>query len=169
MGQTSYSIDHAAAIAGQVVDGYYESRKVRGRYEYSEDLNFGRILELHTDGELRHPQGTSLGKVMGGCMYNPVLPPGGYSLANDLGPVPVMRKGQMWVEYTGTAPTVEAKPNICHASTDGSGNAQHRGKVTGSATSATAGAEISAAPEGVVVIKVDTTLSLALVEFNLPA
>ena len=75
----------------------------------------------------------------------------------------------MWVEYAGTAPAVEAKPNIMHASTNDGGNAQHRGKVTSSATSSSAGAEISAAPDGIVVIKVDSDLGLALCEFNLPA
>lgn len=165
MGQTSYSLYHDAAIAGQVVDGYHASRQVRGRYEPSEDLNFGRIVELHTDGKLRHPQTASAaGKLLGGVMYNHALPPGGYSLANNLGEVPVMRKGQMWIEYTGTAPSVEGPVKVMSSSTV----ATHRGKVTGDAASASAGVEIYAM-SGASIIKVDTGLSLALVEFNLPA
>lgn len=167
MPQTEFSLYHKAAIAGQVVeraDGY---RGQRGRYESSETLNFGRLVELHSDGKLRHPQGTSLGKVLGGVAYNPALPPGGYQAGEDI--VPAFRKGQVWLEYTGTAPAVEAKPNVCHASTDEEGNAQHRGKITGSDTSSSAGEEISAGPDGIVVIKVDSDLGLALCEFNLPA
>lgn len=162
MPQTSYSLDHSAAIAGQVV----ESRGKRGRYECSEDLNFGRLVEL-SSGQLRQPQATTLGTIIGGIGYNASLPPGGYKSGEFQ--VPVQRRAQMWIEYTGTAPTAESKPNICHASSDVSSNAQHRGKVTGSATSAVAGAEVSAAPEGIWVVKVDTALSLALVELNLPA
>lgn len=165
MGQTSYSLYHDAAIAGQVVEGYYESRKVRGRYEPSEDLNFGRIVELHTDGKLRHPQTAgAAGKLLGGVMYNHALPPGGYSLANDLGPVPLMRRGQMWVEYVGAAPAAETQVKVKSSSTV----ATDRGKITGDATSAVAGSEVYAL-EGAVVIKTDATLGLALVEFNLPA
>jgi hypothetical protein len=46
--------------------------------------------------------------------------------------------------------------------------ATHRGKDTGDAANATAGTEIYAVP-GTAVVKVDTALGLALVEFNLPA
>jgi hypothetical protein len=166
MPQTSYSLDHAAAIAGQLVDRGDGSR-MRGRYVASEALNFGRILELHTDGKLRHPATAgAAGKLMGGCAYNASLPPTaagvyGYQ-ADDV--VPVLRKGQMWVEYTGTAPTVEKKASVMSSSTV----ATHRGKVTGDAENATAGTEIYGL-EGAHVVKVDTALSLALVEFNLPA
>lgn len=170
MGQTSYSNYHDAAIAGQVVDGY-ESRGQRGRYECSENLNFGRVLELHTDGKLRHPQTASAsGKLLGGCMYNSALPPtlvsgsyvNGYAAGAHM--VPVMRKGMMWIEYAGTAPGVETQAKVCSSSTV----ATDRGKVTGDAANATAGTEIYAL-EGAQVIKVDTGLNLALVEFNLPA
>jgi hypothetical protein len=163
MPQTSYSIDHAEAIAGQVVDAPYTNRGVRGRYETSEDLNFGRIVELHTDGKLRHPQTAgAAGKLLGGVMYNSALPPGGYTLSNNF-MVPVMRKGQMWIEYAGTAPGVETQAKVKSSSTV----ATDRGKVTGDAANATAGTEIYAL-EGAQVIKVNTTLGLALVEFNLP-
>jgi hypothetical protein len=170
MPQTTYSNYHAAAIAGQVVDGMVP-RGQRGRYECSEDLNFGRVLELHTDGTLRQPQTAgAAGKLMGGLPYNPSLPPsnvaGSYvnGYANGQHMVPVLRKGQMWIEYTGTAPAVETQAKVMSSSTIPT----HRGKVTGDATSAGAGVEIYAMP-GTVVVKIDATLSLALVEFNLPA
>lgn len=163
MPQTTYTIDHAAAIAGQVVNGETH----RGRYENSELLNFGRVCELHTDGLLRQPQATTLGKVIGGVPYNASLPPGGWTTGDYM--PRILREGQMWIAYTGTAPATESKPNVCHASDDTAGNAQHRGKVTGSATSVVAGAEVSAfSLGGFIVIKVDTVLSLALCEFNLP-
>lgn len=166
MPQTSYAQYHDAAIAGQVVEGI-ESRGQRGRYECSENLNFGRLVELHTDGKLREPQGTTTSmKIVGGVAYNPSLPPGGYLAGSFM--VPAFRRGQMWVPYTGTTPTVEATFNIRHASDDSNSEAQHRGKVTATATSTTAGSEIQAAPAGMACIKVNTTLGLALIEFNLP-
>lgn len=167
MPQTTYSLDHAAAVAGQLVDRGDGSR-MRGRYENSEDLNFGRIVELHTDGKLRHPQTAgAAGKLMGGVPYNASLPPTsagvyGYKAGEHL--VPVMRKGSMWVEYVGTAPTAETQAKVKSSSTI----ATDRGKVTGDATSAGAGVEVYAL-EGAHVIKVDTATGLALVEFNLPA
>jgi len=163
MPQTSFSNYHTAAIAGQVVDASHSARGQRGRYECSEDLNFGRIVELHSDGKLRHPATASAaGKLMGGVAYNNALPPGGYKSGEFM--VPVFRKGQMWIEYTGTAPAVETQAKVMSSST----TPTHRGKVTGDATSAGAGVEIYAMP-GTCVIKVDTGLGLALVEFNLPA
>lgn len=159
MPQTVYNLDHAAAIAGQVV----EERGNRGRYDCSEDLNFGRIVELHTDGKIRHPAtATAAGKLLGAIKYAASLPPGGYT-ANSF-QVPVLRRGQVWIEYTGTPPVVEAQAKVMSSSTV----ATHRGKVTGDAANATSGTEIYAL-EGAVTVKVDTTLSLALVEFNLPA
>ena len=55
MPQSTYSNYHSAAIAGQVVSKD-DGMGTRGRYECSEDLNFGRVVELHTDGTLRQPQ-----------------------------------------------------------------------------------------------------------------
>lgn len=170
MPQTTYSNYHAASIAGQVVDGY-ESRGQRGRYECSEDLNFGRIVELHTDGKLRHPQTAgAAGKLLGAVPYNASLPPTAVSgsfvngYANGAHRVPVFRRGQIWVEYVGAAPAAETQAKIKSSSTV----ATDRGKVTGDAANATAGTEIYEL-EGAVVIKVDTATGLALVEFNLPA
>lgn len=171
MPQSTYSNYHSASIAGQVVDGM-SPRGQRGRYDCSENLNFGCFVELHTDGQLRAPQtAAAVGNLMGAIPYNPSLPPtnvsgtfvNGYAAGAHL--VPVFRKGQMWMPYVGTAPAVEARPNIKSSSTV----ATDRGKLTADAANATAGTEIYAAPDGVKVIKVDTATSLALVEFNLPA
>jgi hypothetical protein len=159
MSFTSYSEDPVAALAGLVV----ERISMRGRYENSEDLEAGRLAEFHpTDGKLRLPQGTTLTRLIGGVPYNSSLPPGGYT-AGDY-QVPVLRRGQMWVTYGGTAPAAETAVNVMHSSTI----ATDRGKVTASATSVVAGSEISAV-EGLRCVKVDTGLGIALVEFNLPA
>lgn len=169
MGQTTYTIDHDAAVAGQIASND-DGHGTRGRYECSENLNFGTIVELHTDGKLRAPQtaGAS-GKLLGAVAYNPVLPPVnvagtwiyGYSAGSFM--VPVFRRGQIWLEYVGTAPTVEGPVNVMSSSTV----ATDRGKVTGDATSAVAGSEIYALA-GAVCIEVNAALGLALVEFNLP-
>jgi hypothetical protein len=171
MPQTTYSNYHSASIAGQVVDGMMP-RGQRGRYDCSENLNFGCFVELHTDGQLRHPQTAgATGNIMGAVPYNPSLAPtlvggtyvNGYAAGAHL--VPAFRRGQMWVPYVGAAPAAESRPNIKSSSTI----ATDRGKVTADATSAVAGSEVYAAPDGVRVIKTDATTSLALVEFNLPA
>jgi hypothetical protein len=158
MAFTSYSNDPSPAIAGMVV----ERVNMRGRYENSEELFPGRLTELHSDGKLRLPQGTTLTKVVGAVPYISSYPTDGYEAGKNI--VPQLRRGSMWVEYSGTAPAEEASVNVMHSSTI----ATHRGKVTASATSAVAGSEISAV-EGLKCIRVDTTNSIALVEFNLPA
>jgi hypothetical protein len=162
MPQTTYSLDMAAHIAGQVS----ENGRINGRFYSSEALPPGRILELDA-GALRVPAATTLGAVIGASFYQPHLVPqsdGSNNLYRSGDSVPCMRTGEVWVEYSGTAPTVGASVNVMHSST----TATHRGKVTGSATSGSAGVEISAV-EGLKCMAVDTTASLALVELNLPA
>lgn len=159
MPQTSYNLDLDRAMAGQVVARYPGG--MRGLHTASEDLPVGRFAE-YSGGALRLPQATTLGSVVGATPYIATKQSAPWT-ASD-GPAPMLRKGQIWVEYAGTAPTVESAVNIMHSST----TATNRGKVTGSATSAVAGSEISAL-EGVKCLDVDTTLGLALVECNFPA
>lgn len=159
MPQTSYGYDPKAAIAGQIV----EKGRSRGRYENSEDLPAGRLAGyFSTDGKLRLPQGTTLEPIVGAVPYRADLPPGGYLAGQHK--VLAMRTGQIWLEYAGTAPSPENSVNVMHSST----TATNRGKVTASATSATAGSEISAV-EGLRCVKVDVANGLCLVEMNLPA
>lgn len=162
--QTVYSLDMPKAVAGMVVDR--QPGGMRGRYEASETLKAGRIAEYHTDGKLRPPQGTTLTRCQGMVPYIATKPSSNYAADGSI--IPTLRKGLAWVEYSGTAPSAETAVNIRHASTDGNSEAQYRGTVTGAATSAVAGSEVSAL-EGVRCVEVDTTLSLALCEFNLPA
>lgn len=163
MPQTSYPLDPVAALAGLVVERISQ----RGRYECSEDLPPGRLTAFNpATGQLRLPQSTTLARVIGGVPYQSSLPVGGYKAGEHM--VAALRRGQIWLQYAGTAPAAETAVNVMHASDDTAGNAQHRGKVTASATATTAGAEISAI-EGLVCVKVDTALGLALCELNLPA
>ncbi len=160
--QTAYNLDMSEQIAGQIV----ERGRVSGKFSLSADAEPGRLHEL-SSGQLRIPSATTLGAVIGALPYMAGLRPqtdGTDNLwrANEY--PPMQRTGQVWLKYSGTAPTVGAAVNVMHSST----TATHRGKVTGSATDVTAGTEISAV-EGLRCMEVDTTNSLALVELNLPA
>jgi hypothetical protein len=162
MPQTVYNLDMAQQIAGLIVErGTYN-----GRFSTSEAVPPGRFLEL-ASGSLRLPQGTTLTAPIGVTPYFSHLPAqtdGTNNLYRSGDNPALLRKGQIWVEYAGTAPSVGASVNIMHSST----TATNRGKVTASATSATAGSEISAV-EGLKCMAVDTAGGLALVELNLPA
>ena len=158
--QTVYSLDMPKALAGQVVDR--QPGGMRGRYEASETLTAGRIAEYHTDGKLRHPQGTTFTRPQGAVPFIATKPSSQYAADGSI--VPTLRKGLVWLEYGGTAPSAETAVNVMHSSTI----ATDRGKVTGSATSAVAGSEVTAI-EGIRCVEVDTTLGLALCELNLPA
>jgi hypothetical protein len=163
MPQTVYNLDMAEQTAGQIV----ERGRTNGRFTAAADLPPGRILDLDGNGRLRLPAGTTLTTTVGASPYLAHLAPqtdgtGNIHRANAY--VPVLRGGQIWVEYSGTAPTVGNVVRVMHSST----TATHRGKVTASAASGTAGSEISNV-EGLVCMAVDTAQSLCLVEINLPA
>jgi hypothetical protein len=158
MPQTTYPFDPVIAIPGMVVDRTPGGQ--RGRYECSEDLPAGRIAEYNS-GTLRLPQ-SAAPKFLGAVPYNSSLPAGGYKAGEHM--VPALRRGLIWLEYQGTAPSPEEPVNIMHSTE----TATHRGKVTGDAPSESTGAEITAIG-GIVCVKVDTTLKLALCEINLPA
>ena len=156
--QTTYSLDLDRATAGQIV--YRAPGGMRGRYEPSEALPPGRLVE-YSGGNLRLPQATTLGSVVGGTPYIATRQTSIFGVGE--GPVPALRRGLMWVEYGGTAPTPESAVNIMHSSTI----ATDRGKVTASAVSAVAGSEVSAFANARCV-EVDTSLGLALIDLNLP-
>jgi len=157
MPQNTYPLDPVAALAGMVV--YRAPGGQRGRYECSEDLPQGRIAEF-ASGALRLPQSASP-NLHGAVPYNSSLPAGGYKAGAYM--VPALRRGQIWLEYAGTAPSAEGPVNVMTSTTI----ATHRGKVTASSVSGTSGSEIVALA-GAVCVKVDTSLGLALVELNLP-
>lgn len=132
MPQTSYNLDHVAAVAGQAV----ETGRVCGKYQAAEEIPPGRVVVLNSDGKLELPQDTSLGKVVGISMYRGAKDPGAWAIDDY---VPVMRAGTIWAEVSGGSPSDLASLNVHHSST----TATHRGKLSASATSASAGSEIS--------------------------
>jgi hypothetical protein len=157
MPQTSYTTDYTTALAGQLADA--EHCEVVS-YPCSEAIEAGRMVELHSDGKVRNPQGTTLTKPVGLALYQATKLPGGYA-AGEV--VAILRKGKAYAQITGTAPGELVAANVNHSST----TATDRGKLTTTATSATAGSEISAR-EGVLFVKAGPS-GLGLVELNLPA
>lgn len=163
MPQQTYPLDLDAAVVGQVVDRGIMS----GRYECSEDIPFGRVVELHTDGKWRLPQGTTLGKVLAVAQYNASYPTAGYKAGDQ---VAFLRSGKVWIANDGggaPGPATGAM-NVRHASDDTNSEATHRGKLTLTATSAVAGSEISAC-KGTEFVKEDATPTMALCHVNFPA
>lgn len=157
MPQTSYSLDRTSAVAGQVV----ESTRVVGRYQAAEEIPPGRFVVLNTDGKLELPQDASLSKVVGVAMYRSAKAPEAWQVDDY---VPVLRAGVIWCEASGGSPSDLASLNLHHSSTV----ATNRGKVTASATSDSAGSEISD-PGPVTCAQADDVPSgLLLVELAFP-
>jgi hypothetical protein len=123
-------------------------------------IEAGRLVELHTDGKVRVPQGTSLTKPVGIAVYRDTDLPGGYPAGAM---VTIMRKGRVYAQITGSAPGELVAANVNHSST----TATDRGKLTTTNTSTTAGSEISAR-EGLMFVKAGPS-GLGLVELNFPA
>lgn len=163
MPQTTYPLDLTPAIVGQIVT----REKMSGRFPCSEDIPFGRVVELGTDEKWRLPQGTSLGAVRGIAPYNPSYPVGGYKAGDQF---TVVRQGKIWVEQDGggTPTAAVGAMRVRGASTNGNSEAVHRGKLTLTAASAVVGSEIYACP-GTEFIKEDSGGTMALCEVNFAA
>lgn len=159
--QTSYALAPGFAMTGQPV-----VIKDVTHYPASEAIPFGRFVELD-DGQVRLPQATTLGKIVGVAMYENtrVQAVGGGSAGYAAGEmVPILRQGQIFVDWTGTTLVDKGAPKIRHSST----TSTHRGKVTDASATDTAGSEISASPDGVLMGRRGNS-SMILVEVNLPA
>lgn len=176
--QTTYDLAPAVAVAGLLADSRYAD--IDGGLVAGEDIPFGRVVEFNTaDGKLYLPKATTLGKAIGIALYPVTGEPytGTAGATNAYGwkagsRVQVLRKGRVWAEANGSAPAntnMYATANVVHASTDGSGNAQHRGKVTVAATSAGVGTEVSTLPAGFSLVPPPSAAptGLALVSVNL--
>jgi len=171
MPQTTYSNDYGLAIAGMIADSagpQHVESPINGEGAV---LAPGTIVTIKSDGTVELPKATSstLNPIYGVVLYDESMPPGGWPAG---GPVAVMRKGKVWCSYDGTAPGNMTVPNISHAS-DNTGSKQFaRGYLTASATSTTAGVEITAPGGGIVARAdqgVDTTNKLVIAELNFPA
>lgn len=140
----------------------------------------GRVVEISTTtGKCRNPQGTALPasgyKVFGIVLRDESRENNadgtvkGYAIGE---PFSVLRRGVVWAELSGGTPVLETAINVKHASDDTASNAQHRGKLSQSATSATAGAEISAtaiiAKQHSPGVAPSPASTIVLVEINLP-
>lgn len=164
MSQTAYSLDSASGKLGQLADNSMSKEVVS--YVCSEAIPFGRFVELHTDGKVRLPQNTgqAIAKLVGVALLDSTMEPdagGGYA-AGDV--VPVLRKGRVYAEFSGTTISPLAAANIYHSSTV----ATNRGKATDTAAAGGAGVEI-ADPEGVKFVKDPSIANVCVVELNLPA
>jgi hypothetical protein len=161
--QTSYSLESGIGYPGQVNE-IAPSEIVS--YTASETILPGTFVELDTtNGTIKNPQATTLGKIVGLACYASTWPPGGYAAGDT---VPVLRKGRALASFNGGTDTYFGAVNIKHASDDTLSNAQYRGYATASATSATAGAEVDAAPTSIVFVKPCTPSTMAYIELNMP-
>ena len=157
MPQTSYALERTVAVAGQVV----ELGRKSARYRASEEIPAGRYVELHTDNTLRLYRG---GKKYGISMYRDAKEPGAWAIDDY---VPVLRAGQIWADFDGTAASAGDldDANVHGADT----TATKRGKITQAAVSYAADAQVyNGGPAKFCQAPTGNT-GLALVEINLPA
>lgn len=165
MSQTSYTLDHAVAYAGQIADVWLAQDLTS--FPASEVIPAGRMCEV-TAGKARLAQSTTqdvvAGVGVGGVsVYNAMAIAGGYQIGDM---VPLLRKGRIWVDFVGTGATELEDAKYKHFSV----TATDRGKFTDAASAAGADAEVSsivgkfrdrpAGPGG--------SPAIACVELNLP-
>lgn len=161
MSQTSYSLDSVAAIPGQLYDANLPGNDIVS-YVAQEDIPAGRMLNLRTDGRVELTKSASLGVVAGFSIYKPfqkataIGAPGFTYKAGEV--VPVMRKGRVYVELTGAAPTAGVALNVNSNATA----AADLGKMTITA----AGANIFAT--AAVCFSPGSVSGLAVAELNIP-
>lgn len=173
-GQTSYPMFSAFAQPGQLADFAYNEIQ---SFPAAEVINPGRVVELASDGiSVQQVQQTGttmlpLGVTVWesarqGAGATGVTPYGVGGPTYAIGDmVPVLMRGRIYAEWSGTTQTAFAQPNIYHSST----TATNRGKFTDTATSSTAGSEVAAAPH---TIRTRSALTgsgnIVLVDVNLP-
>jgi hypothetical protein len=173
-GQQTYFMFPPLADPGQLADCAYNEIVT---YIAAETINPGRAVELAADGlSIQQAQQT-------GSTFNPVgvavlqtaregqgaVGITGYGVegpAYQIGePVPVLIRGRIYGEWSGTTQTAISNPNVFHSST----TATNRGKFTDTATSTTAGSEVAAAGHPFrVFAKLPGTGSIVLLDVNLP-
>lgn len=173
--QTAYSMRPTAALPGMVGD-VDEGQLVIGKFIASETLLPGRAVELDPNDatKCRYPQTASaVGKLLGVVMYSAADPVGGTVGTADGGfkageTVRILRRGQIWCEYTGTAGSdMLTAMKVRSASDNSNSEATHRGKLTDASTSTTVGQEVYATK----LLCMEETVSgtgLVLAELNGP-
>lgn len=161
MSQTSYTTDLTAAISGMLADN---GPKEIDAKPAAEVIPPGRGVTLKSDGTVELPKDAALANLFGVSVYRSSAPPGGYQIGDM---VPILRKGRIWADFTGTGATELEQMKLRHASTDGASQAQHRGKFTDAAADVDAGEEVTAIPTTGVVSRGGAT-GLVKLELNLP-
>lgn len=134
MSQTSVSLDNAVAVPGQIAD-VLGPRDVVTAIAY-EDIPAGRVVRLRSDGTVELPLDDS-GTLYGVSLYQDTLEaslPVGDPVHKAGRPMPVMRRGKVWVSFSGGSKTQEGTANVHNDDTDATTLAK-AGKVTGSAVS----------------------------------
>lgn len=171
--QTSYAMRPSIALAGMQGD-VDNGQLVIGKFTAAETLLPGRVVELDpTDPtKCRYPKTASaVGSILGVVLYSAADPVGGTVGTADGGfkagdTVRILRRGQVWCEYTGTAGSdMMTAMKVRSASDDSNSEAQHRGKLTDASTSTTVGQEKYATK----LLCMEETVSgtgLVLVELN---
>lgn len=165
--QVSYSSTMAPVRAGMPLDSFPVDEV---SYPAGEAIPYGVMVEL-VNGVARRPQGTTTTmNVVGASMYDPTRESsviGSSGLGYVVGDaVRVMRRGRIVLQFSGTTPGLDLNAtslNISHSST----TATNRGTITDAATATTAGAEIQAAPSGMVWVRNPGVAGLCTVELNL--
>lgn len=167
--QTSYSLSQTRALAGMLGD-VDEGQLVIGKFTASETLLPGLVVELDpTDPtKCRLPKTAStIGKLLGVVMYSAADPVAGSVGSASSGivagsTVRILRRGQIWAKYNGTAGSdMLTNLNVNSSSTV----ATYRGILTDAATSNGAGTEIYATKMKAFEETVSGT-GLVLVELN---
>lgn len=169
MPQLSYSLDPSSTgYAGDHSDDGATNDVLSAAA--AEEIPFGRLLELQVDGTVRLYRGT--GKVFGVSMRRDTRETGSYAIGGSAtykqyDPVPVMRRGRMWVQFESNAASVRlAAPNVWTPSDNSLTNLAKLGTFTSRATAGTTGAEIVAAPSALFFKAMASTDVVALVEFS---
>ncbi len=140
MSQTTYSRDLAKAVPGMMSK---DPGSLVVSYPAAEDIPAGRMVVLNSDLAVELPQDTSFAKPVGVSVFSPTnmqpaVPAAGFVYkAGDM--VPCLRRGRVYMEYSGGSPDNFAQANVHHSSTVST----NRGKLTASSTSSGTGVEIA--------------------------
>lgn len=161
MSQTTYSLTPTVALAGQLADN--------GPHDIVSLPAGGTIpagsLVIFSAGTVILPNAATLASVVGVALWKADKEAESDYAQYDM--VPVLRTGRVYARFSGGTDTAYLQARVNHPST-GATASTVQGVFTASATSATAGTEISVVP-GAIWFREQTSSTLCLVELNLNA
>lgn len=168
-GQTDYGFAPVSAVAGMRYSTMSSDEVVHG--VASGTVQPGQLVESY-GGQLRAAQSENgaLYPIVGVALFrdsnvakpNTSGPTPAYYLAGEQ--IPVMRKGRIYTQWSGTTQGGYVTANYVHSS-DGT---HGQGVITDAATQSTTGNEIDALPGGIRVIGPTNLATICLLELNLP-